>query len=142
MLHTQRRLEERESVPGFLVLVCLADAQARTSQAIIEGIERLFGVRVGPVDLRGALGRLARRGLVEPLVNEDPRQPYRISGGGAEIVRSELTQPADLARNRLVAGNRSVPLPFQGGELGQDAEMGSYEAPYPLYRAADLGGAP
>jgi DNA-binding PadR family transcriptional regulator len=133
---TRDRPEKRESGIGFLILVIVADAQARTGGRIIEDIQRLFGVRLNPDTLYGALARLARRGLVEPLVTKDPRQPYRISGGGAEIVRDELTRLADVARNRLHTGNRSVPLPFRPGELGQDAVMGSY----PLYRQAALGG--
>jgi hypothetical protein len=140
MEETQRRSDEGEPDPSFLVLICMADAQARRADAIIEDTERLAGVRVSPDALRRALAHLARRGLIEPLPTEDPRQPYRISGGGAEIIRDELLQLAELARNRLHTGNRSVPLPFRPGELGQDAVMGSYEAPYPLYRRASSGG--
>jgi len=137
---SQRRPGEGESDPGFLILVCLADAQARTGRAIIQDIERYFGVLLSPGAVHAAVSRLGRRGLIEPLATEDPHQPYRISGGGAEIIRDELLRLADVARNRLHTGNRSVPLPFREGEIGQDAVMGSYEAPYPLYRAADPGG--
>jgi hypothetical protein len=139
MSNTRRQVEKRGSDPGLLVLVGLADAQARTALGIAEDVECLFGVELDLVAVRGALSRLARGGLVEPLVTEDSRQPYRISGGGAEVIRDELMRLANLARNRLHTGNRSVPLPFRPGELGQDAVMGSYEAPYPLYRKAAPG---
>ncbi|MEW6058847.1 MAG: hypothetical protein AB1551_01670 [Actinomycetota bacterium] len=138
----QRQLDEGEPNPGFLILVCLADAHARTGEAIIRDIEAIAGVRLDPDALCSGLGRLARRGIVEPLATNDPGQPYRITGAGAEIAHETFMRLANLARNRLHTGNRSVPLPFRPGEIGQDAVMGSYEAPFPLYRAADRTGSP
>lgn len=37
---------------------------------------------LGPGTLYGAITRLERRGLIEPLAGEDRRRPYRITSEG------------------------------------------------------------
>ncbi|HEX7463759.1 MAG TPA: PadR family transcriptional regulator [Actinomycetota bacterium] len=132
MGETEGRPRERESDPGLLIMLSLVDGP-KHGYAIIEEIERIVGVRLSPGTLYGAIGRLARRGLIEPLPAEDRRQPYRLTARGAEVARDKFTRLANLAGSSLFA-YKSVPLPFRPGEQMQDVVWGSYEAPYPLYR--------
>ena len=50
----------------------------------------MSGTRLGPGTLYGALARLERRGLIEPLPAEERRRPYRITGLGASVLREQL----------------------------------------------------
>ena len=63
------------------------------------------GERPGPGTLYGALARLERRGLIESVPTQDRRQPYRLSGAGATILREQLTnleRLTSVGRERLV----------------------------------------
>ena len=51
----------RFSDPGLLILTSLADGE-KHGYAMMEDIEALCGVRLGPGTLYGALARLERRG--------------------------------------------------------------------------------
>jgi DNA-binding PadR family transcriptional regulator len=59
--------------------------------AVTEDVEHLAGIRLGPGTLYGALARLERLGLVEPLPAEDRRKPYRLTDAGAAALREQLT---------------------------------------------------
>ena len=93
----------RFSEPALLILISLA-AGPKHGYAITTDIEALTGERLGPGTLYGALSRLEARGLVEPLPAEDRRRPYRISAGGAQVLRARLADLATLAR----AGQRRL----------------------------------
>src|SRR5258708_31470723 len=83
---------------SVLILISLADGP-KHGYALIQDIKELAGVELGPGTLYGALDRLERLGLVEPLPAHARRQPYPISTpGGAGL----LVHPATLAR----AGSR------------------------------------
>lgn len=69
--------------------------------AIIQDVERLSGVRLGPGTLYGALSRLEDRGLIEPLPSEDRRRPYRITAGGASALSEQLRKLEQLAKAGL-----------------------------------------
>ncbi|MEW6058849.1 MAG: PadR family transcriptional regulator [Actinomycetota bacterium] len=125
---------ERESDPGLLIMLSLADGP-KHGYAMIEEIERVVGVRLSPGTLYGAISRLARRGLIEPLPTGDRRQPYRLTRAGAQLARDKLTRLANLAGSSLFAAGGTVPLPFRPGEQMQDVSGGSYEAPYPVFRS-------
>jgi DNA-binding PadR family transcriptional regulator len=127
------RSRERESDPGLLIMLSLVDGP-KHGYAMIEEIDRIVGVRLSPGTLYGAIARLARRGLIEPLPTEDRRQPYRLTRAGAQLARDKLTRLAELAGSRLFAASGTVPLPFRPGERMQDVARGSYEEPFPVYR--------
>src|SRR5688572_14569782 len=74
----------RFSEPGLLILVSLSGG-AKHGYAIMDDIEGLRGVRLGPGTLYGALARLERRGLIEPLAADDRRRPYQLTGRGAAV---------------------------------------------------------
>lgn len=80
---------EHFSDPPLLVLASLADGP-KHGYAMIEEIERMSGARLGPGTLYGAITRLERRGLIEPLAIEERRQPYRLTAAGRRALRAKL----------------------------------------------------
>jgi DNA-binding PadR family transcriptional regulator len=80
----------RFSDPSLLILASLAGGP-RHGYAMMEDIESMTGVRLGPGTLYGALARLERRGLIQPLEAEDRRRPYQLTGLGATVLREQLT---------------------------------------------------
>jgi DNA-binding PadR family transcriptional regulator len=123
---------ERESDPGFLIMLSLLDGP-KHGYAMIEEIDSIVGVRLSPGTLYGAIARLARRGVIEPLATEDRRQPYRLTAAGAKLARNKLARLADLAGGSVFASSAAL-LPFRPREQMQDMVRGSYEDPYPIYR--------
>jgi len=77
------------SDPSLLILASLAGGD-KHGYAMIEDIERMASVRLGPGTLYGALARLEQRGLIAPLPAEDRRRPYRITAVGAAALREQL----------------------------------------------------
>ena len=74
---------------SVLILISLADGP-KHGYALIQDIKGLAGVELGPGTLYGALDRLERLGLVEPLPAEDRRHPYRITVPGTAALRAHL----------------------------------------------------
>ena len=91
---------ERFSDPALFILVSLAGGE-KHGYAMMEDIEATSGVRLGPGTLYGALARLERRGLVEPLASEERRRPYRITAAGASALEARLRSMECLARAGL-----------------------------------------
>jgi DNA-binding PadR family transcriptional regulator len=87
----------RSNDPSLLVLTSLADG-AKHGYAITQDVKAIAGVTLGPGTLYGALARLEERGLIEAVVSENRRRPYRLTGSGAEALREQLT-----AQERVVA---------------------------------------
>jgi DNA-binding PadR family transcriptional regulator len=79
----------RFSDPSLLILASLAGGP-KHGYAMMEDIEQMSGARLGPGTLYGALARLERRGLIEPLPAEERRRPYRITGLGVSVLREQL----------------------------------------------------
>ena len=75
--------------PGLLILLSLADGP-KHGYAMVQDIDAVAGVRLGPGTLYGALGRLERLGLIEPLTAEERRRPYRLTEAGVAVARAEL----------------------------------------------------
>lgn len=90
----------RFSDPALFILVSLADRE-KHGYAMMEDIEATCGVRLGPGTLYGALARLEKRGLVEPLISEERRKPYRITASGASALEARLRRIEDFARAGL-----------------------------------------
>lgn len=78
------------SDPPLLVLASLASGP-KHGHAMLEDIETMSGTRLGPGTLYGAIGRLEQLNLIEPLAQEERRQPYRITGQGVRVLRAKLT---------------------------------------------------
>ena len=75
--------------PALLILISLADG-AKHGYAMLEDIERVCGLRMGPGTLYAALVRLEARGLVEALPAVERRHPYRLTAAGAHALRERL----------------------------------------------------
>lgn len=73
----------------MLILASLA-AGPKHGYAMIEDIEQMAGVRLGPGTLYGAIARLEQRGLISPLPTEERRRPYRLTALGATALRQQL----------------------------------------------------
>jgi DNA-binding PadR family transcriptional regulator len=86
--------------PALLILVSLASG-AKHGYAIILDVEALCRVRMGPGTLYGAIARLERLGLIEPLPSEDRRRPYRLTEAGATALRTELSTLREVAATGL-----------------------------------------
>ncbi len=86
----------RFTEPALLILVSLAGGD-KHGYAMIEDIEQLSGMRLGPGTLYGALARLERRGWIEALQSDDRRRPYRLSGAGVSVLREQLSGMSNLA---------------------------------------------
>ena len=79
----------RAGEASVLILISLADGP-KHGYALIQDIKELAGVELGPGTLYGALDRLERLGLIEPLPADDRRHPYRITAPGAAALRVHL----------------------------------------------------
>jgi DNA-binding PadR family transcriptional regulator len=90
----------RYSDPPLLVLASLADGP-KHGHAMIDDIEQMCGARLGPGTLYGAIARLEREKLIEPLPAEDRRHPYRITPAGSRLLRAKLTTLHQFARAGL-----------------------------------------
>src|SRR5580700_8817645 len=85
---------ERPNEPGLLILTSLASG-AKHGYALAKDIEGFARVRLGPGTLYGAITRLERRGLIEPIDSDDRRRPYRITPAGTAALGATL---ADMGR--------------------------------------------
>jgi DNA-binding PadR family transcriptional regulator len=74
---------------SVLILISLADGP-KHGYALIQDINELAGVELGPGTLYGALDRLERLGLIESLPAQERRHPYRITAPGATALRVHL----------------------------------------------------
>ena len=86
----------RYSDPPLLVLASLGDGP-KHGYAMIEDIERMCGARLGPGTLYGAITRLERQGLIEPLESDDRRRPYRLTAEGRRALRAKLATLRQVA---------------------------------------------
>ena len=87
----------RTSDPGLLILVSIADGP-KHGYAMLNEIEALSGSRPGPGTLYGAITRLERLGLIEPLESDDRRTPYQLTVAGRSHLRTQLKAMETLAR--------------------------------------------
>src|SRR5213594_2157036 len=90
----------RYSDPPLLVLASLADGP-KHGHAMIEDIAAMSGARLGPGTLYGAIARLERDGLIEPMTPDDRRQPYRLTAAGRRVLKAKLAIIYHFARAGL-----------------------------------------
>jgi DNA-binding PadR family transcriptional regulator len=74
---------------SVLILISLAHGP-KHGYALTQDIKELADVELGPGTLYGALDRLERLDLIEPLPAESRRHPYRITATGAAALRVHL----------------------------------------------------
>ncbi|HEX3570236.1 MAG TPA: helix-turn-helix transcriptional regulator [Acidobacteriaceae bacterium] len=88
------------SDPPLLVLASLAGGP-KHGHAMLEDIAGMCGTRLGPGTLYGAIARLEQQGWIEPLEQEERRQPYRITAEGMRVLRARLETLDRFARAAL-----------------------------------------
>src|SRR5258708_1122639 len=115
---------------GLLILASLA-AGPKHGYAMLEDIEAMAGVRMGPGTLYTTLARLQQRGWIEALPAEERRHPYRLTGAGSAVLRAHL-----LRLEGFPAAGRG---PAGRGEAGASARGGVWGA---RGRGGLLGGCP
>ena len=93
-----RHLSERGQPPepGLLILTSLAGGP-KHGYAMIEDIDRIARVRLGPGTLYGALARLEARGLID----DARRRPYQLTGLGREVLGEQLASIQQIAEAGL-----------------------------------------
>jgi DNA-binding PadR family transcriptional regulator len=87
----------RTQDPTLLVLTSLTGGP-KHGYSLIQDIEEMSGVSLGPGTLYGVLARLEEEGLVEALAADDRRRPYRITAQGAAVLRERLETMSTVAR--------------------------------------------
>jgi DNA-binding PadR family transcriptional regulator len=87
--HAGHDVLRRAGEASVLILISLADGP-KHGYALIQDIRELAGVELGPGTLYGALDRLERLALIEPLPADDRRHPYRITAPGVAALRMHL----------------------------------------------------
>ena len=73
----------------LLILTSLAGGP-KHGYVMIEDIESITGVRLGPGTLYGAISRLEAEGMIEALESDDRRRPYQITPAGRRHLESEF----------------------------------------------------
>lgn len=89
--------------PALLILLSLASG-AKHGHAMMLDVDAFSGIRVGPGSLYGAIERLERDGLIEPIAGDERRRPYRLTQRGQDILQGQveaLEQLARLGRERM-----------------------------------------
>jgi len=95
----------RFSDPALLILASLAGGE-KHGYAMMEDIEAMAGVHLGPGTLYGALSRLEQSGLIQALPADDRRRPYRLTAQGSTCLRqylASLENFVSLGLKRLAA---------------------------------------
>jgi DNA-binding PadR family transcriptional regulator len=77
--------------PSLLIMISLASGP-KHGHAMMRDVESFAGVHLGPGTLYGAITRLDEGGLVEPLVAQGRRQPYRLTPAGLGVLRARLAE--------------------------------------------------
>ena len=87
----------RTQDPTLMVLTSLTGGP-KHGYALIQDIDEMTGISLGPGTLYGVLARLEEEGLIEALPADDRRRPYRITAQGAAVLRERLETTAKGAR--------------------------------------------
>ncbi len=91
----------RYAEPSLLILVSLSDGP-KHGYAIMDDTEAIAGRRIGAGTLYGALARLERLGMIEPLpADGSRRRPYRLTALGASSLKAQLERLQELSATGL-----------------------------------------
>jgi DNA-binding PadR family transcriptional regulator len=114
----------RPNDPTLLILTSLASGP-KHGYALTKDIETFAGASLGPGTLYGAVSRLERQGLIEPLAGDERRRPYGITGAGREYLATTLAsmrKVVDEGTARLGTGAGGLVRP--GHTIGGPALSG------------------
>ena len=87
---------ERPNEPGVLIMTSLASGP-KHGYALAKDIAGFAGVTLGPGTLYGAITRLERRGLIEPVGDEDRRRPYELTAAGKRALAAAVRDMHTIA---------------------------------------------
>lgn len=87
----------RFSDPSILILASLAGGD-KHGYAMMEDIEAISGIRLGPGTLYGAIARLEKLKWIRALESEDRRRPYTITSLGASALEEYLNSINSIAK--------------------------------------------
>jgi DNA-binding PadR family transcriptional regulator len=90
----------RFSDPALLILSSLAEGP-KHGYAMMNDIETMTGVRLGPGTLYGALARLEKSALIKSMPSKDRRRPYQLTTKGIGALREQLAVLQKLASTGL-----------------------------------------
>lgn len=85
---------------GLLLLASLAEGP-KHGYAMLQDIEALAGVHMGPGTLYTTLTQLQRHGWIEALPAVDRRRPYRLTAAGRAVLRAQLLRLEGFAATGL-----------------------------------------
>jgi DNA-binding PadR family transcriptional regulator len=90
----------RFSDPALLILSSLADGPNH-GYGMMNDIEAMTGIRLGPGTLYGALARLERSALIKAMPVKDRRHPYQLTAKGIAALREQLAALQKLTSTGL-----------------------------------------
>ena len=96
----------RFAAPSLAILLSLNEGP-RHGYAIMAAARNLTGEPLGPGTLYSTLARLEARGLIEALPAVDRRRPYRLTGEGSAVLRTQLEGIEGIVREGLARLGRS-----------------------------------
>jgi DNA-binding PadR family transcriptional regulator len=96
----------RFAAPSLSILLALGDGPQH-GYAIMAAVRRLTGEPLGPGTLYATLSRLEERGLIESLPSEDRRRPYRLTGAGVAVLRTQLEGIEGIVKEGLARLGRA-----------------------------------
>lgn len=79
----------RFSDPALLILASLAGGQ-KHGYHMMEDIQAISGIKLGPGTLYWALNRLEEHGFIEAIETDDRRKPYKLTALGLTTLESTL----------------------------------------------------
>jgi DNA-binding PadR family transcriptional regulator len=82
--------------PALLIMGSLSGG-TKHGYAIQQDVQAETGTTLGPGTLYGALSRLERDGLVEPLPGEERRRPYRLTAAGVTVLQERVERLSRFA---------------------------------------------
>lgn len=90
----------RFSDPALLILASLANGQ-KHGYHMMEDIEAISSIKLGPGTLYGALNRLEEHGFIEAVETDDRRKPYKLTALGTTTLKSTLQKMQSFTQTGL-----------------------------------------
>lgn len=90
----------RFSDPALLILASLAGGE-KHGYNMMEDIETISGIKLGPGTLYGALSRLEAHGFIEVVQTDNRRKPYKLTALGLTTLETTLSKMHSFTQEGL-----------------------------------------
>ncbi|MGB1286161.1 MAG: PadR family transcriptional regulator [Aggregatilineales bacterium] len=90
----------RFSEPALLILTSLAGGE-KHGYHMMEDIEKISGIKLGPGTLYGALSRLEEHEFIEIVETDNRRKPYKLTTKGLTTLEETLAKMESFTREGL-----------------------------------------